>query len=114
MSQLQRASTRSESKLMPTKEILIRVRHIALLGTLSIDALLVLFPRTFYERLALDDQYPSERKFIFSTSGKYTANFGTMGGDIILVSLLGLFIVFVLNVFIRKTTKLADISGHTG
>jgi hypothetical protein len=99
---------------MPAKEILLRLRFIALWGTLSIDALLVLFPPTFYERLALGDQYPSGRKFIFRMSEKYTVDFGTMAGDLILASIFGLLIVLALNAFIRKTTKLTGISGHTG
>ena len=114
MPPFQCASTRLESKLMPAKEILLRLRRIALWGTLSIDALLVLYPPTFYERLALGDQYPSGRQFIFRMSEKYTADFGTMVGDIIFTSIFGLFIVFALNAFIRKTTRLAGISGHTG
>jgi hypothetical protein len=84
--------------------ILLALRRIALWGTLSIDALLVLFPRTFYERIALGDQYPSGRQFIFRMREKYTADFSHMVGDIILASVLGLFIVFTLYALIRKTS----------
>lgn len=106
--------TRPESKLMPAKEKLLRLRRIAIWGTLSIDALLVLFPPTFYERLVLGDQYPSGRQFIFRMSDKYTADFETMAGNMIFTSIFGLFIAFVLSAFVRKTTKLTGISGLTG
>jgi len=95
---------------LPAKEILLRLRRIAFWGTLSIDALLVLFPRTFYERLALGDQYRSGRQFIFNIGEKYTADFRTMAGDIIVTSIFGLFIAVALTAFIRKTTGLSGIA----
>jgi hypothetical protein len=87
---------------MPAKRNTLWVAGIALLGALSVDALLVLFPRTFYERVALGDQYPSGRQFIFGMSEKYTADFNHVVSDLILASIFGLFIAVALYAFIRK------------
>jgi hypothetical protein len=87
---------------MPATGNALRVAGIVFLGALLVDALLVLFPRTFYERVALGNQYPSGRQFIFNMNEKYTADFSHVVSDLILASIFGLFVAFALYAFIRK------------
>jgi hypothetical protein len=87
---------------MTAEELLAQLRRVAFCGTLTINALAVLFPHTFYDRQHSGDKFPSGRQFILGMHENYTPDFGQMAGEIVLISIVGLFIVFALTAFIRK------------